>query len=472
MTGTVSSVSPIGKCEVELVNRSRVKIVPNKKKDFDFGVSIEFLPDPAIAISGGEIITNWGWAPKSLEIKSKEGAPLVFERGANPFRFTVPKRTDGFDPRAIIINACWDAELKAKLLNLDRDNLSFEIFSEVSDSEIVPLLFDFGRGMRAGGSPTLISNAINVNSQLYTPISVLEDRSKESFRRYPDGSIHVDKLGPYSFDAGQKETSVSDPLLNTSKMDVENWEGVYRSEDGLLHSSTIIDGIEHSGPSFHSCFFELLSLIGSSIEGNETKNQDKIVKIVENTIGLMDEEGHWQYQFPLEINGEVVEKGWTSALSQSLGAMAMIRAGEYLGDATLKKYAEKAMQFSAQDGPLVHIFNGWKIFRHHSGNNPSCVLSSHLYSLMAISDLTEVMGTKKWKKILDSAILDTEAILPLYDTGYSSHYDLSHILSDLPSKSATPQYHCTHAMQLSWLSNKISSVRISEIAKIWGSYIF
>lgn len=472
MSGTVESVSPIGECLVEKETRTRVKIIPSKSKDSDFGISIEFLPNPEIANFGGEIIVDWSWAPKTLEIKSKEGNSLVFERSANPFRITIPKRTEGYDPRAIFIDACWGAELKNKLLSLDRDHLSFDILSEVSDSEILPILFDYGRGMRPGGTPTLISNAISINSQLYSPIAILEDRSNESFRRYSDGSIHVDKIGPYSFNDANEETSVSDPLLNLSRMDVENWEGVYRADDGLLHSSIIVDGIEYSGPSFHSCFFELLSLIGSSIENKEDNNQAAIVKIVEEAIGLMDKDGLWKYQYPLEISGEIVEKGWFSSLSQSLGAMGLIRAGEYLGDTSLKKYAEKAMKFVTHDGPLVYSFNGWKIFRHHSGNNSACVLSSHLYTVMAISDLTEVMGTKKWKEILDRAVLEAESIIPLYDTGYSSYYDLSHVLDGMPSKLANPQYHCTHTMQTSWLSHKIDSSRISDLAKIWRTYIF
>jgi len=472
MYGTVQSVSPIGECMVEKENRTRVKIIPDNNNDSDFGISIEFLPTPEIAISGGEIFVDWSWAPKTLDVKSKEGHSLVFERSANPFRITIPKRTEGYDPRTIIIDACWDAELKNKLLSLDRENFSFDVLSEVSDSEILPILFDYGRGMRKGGTPTIISNAINVNSQLYSPIAILEDRSNESYRRYSDGSIHVDKIGPYSFKDINQETSVSDPLLNLSRMDVETWEGVYRADDGLLHSSIIIDGIEYSGPSFHACFFELLSLIGSSIENDEDANQEAIVKIVEEAIGLMDKDGLWKYQYPLEISGELVEKGWISSLSQALGAMGLIRAGEHLGDTSLKKYAEKAMKFVMDDGPLVHPFNGWKIFRHHSGNNSACVLSSHLYTVMAISDLTEVMGTKKWKEILDKSILDMASIAPLYDTGYSSYYDLSHVLDGMPSKLSNPQYHCTHTMQMSWLSNKIDSSRISELAKIWRSYIF
>ncbi len=472
MVGTISGVSPIGRCQVEQINRNKVTITPGNEEGMDFGISIEFLPDPEIAISGGELSLDWGWAPQTLEIFSDEGISLVLERSANPFRVVIPKRTEGYDPRKLTINASWNSGLKQKLLDLDRDGLSFNVLSEVSESEYIPLIFDFGRGMRNDGSPSLISNVITVNSQLYTPISPLEGRSIESFRRYPDGSIHVDKMGPYSLTHPLKDTSVSQPLLNFSKMDVESWGGVFRSEDGLLHSSVIMNGMEFSGPSFHSCFFELLSLISSSIEDNSSENQEAIVNIVENVIGLMDEDGLWRYQYPLEIYGETVEKGWFSSLSQSTGAMGLIRAGEYLGDTTLKKHAEKAMNLMFTSDDLVYDFNGWRIFRHHSGKNPSCILSTHLYSLMAISDLTEVRGTKKWKKILDTAIRDTELILPLYDTGISTHYDLSHILNGQPSVNSSPQYHCTHTMQLLWLSEKISSTRISEIAKTWKSYIF
>ena len=129
MLGTISGVSPIGRCQVEQINRNQVKITPGNEEGMDFGISIEFLPDPEIAISGGELSLDWGWAPQTLEIFSDEGISLVLERTANPFRVIIPKRTEGYDPRKLTINASWNSGLKQKLLDLDRDGLSFNVLS-------------------------------------------------------------------------------------------------------------------------------------------------------------------------------------------------------------------------------------------------------------------------------------------------------------------------------------------------------
>ena len=55
VVGTISGVSPIGSCQVEQINRNQVSITPGNEEGMDFGISIEFLPDPEIAISGGEL---------------------------------------------------------------------------------------------------------------------------------------------------------------------------------------------------------------------------------------------------------------------------------------------------------------------------------------------------------------------------------------------------------------------------------
>jgi len=302
-----------------------------------------------------------------MEILSQDGVPLVFERKSNPFSVVIPKRTAGFDPRKIQIIATWNAELLKKLVEMGRTVFSFNIQSEATDDENLPILFDFGRGMREDGKPNLISNTISINSQLYTPISAFENRSEDFFRRYPDRSIHVDNMGPYFFTKSDN-VSVSDPLLNFSRIDVEQWDGVVRKEDDLPYSTVVIDDSEYSGISHQACCFELLGLLSLPRGGSsENHNIERISNLVGHLIESLGKDGTWEHDCPLVIHGNIIEEGWRSCLTQSLGAMGLIRAGEFLGDTSLKRHAEKALMGLVKYKELSCKFNNWRIFRHCSG---------------------------------------------------------------------------------------------------------
>jgi len=471
MTGRIESAGAIGKCSVEIVGRNRVVIGFEKFKGDEFGVKISFLPNPEIANSGGNLLADWGWAPMSLEVSSQNKSELELERKANPFRMAIPKRTAGFDPRKITIEARWSSELLQILNELERDVFSFEISTEVSDDEISPVLFDFGRGMRSGGNPSLISNAILHNSQLYTPIYPFQERMGGHYRTYADGSIHIDKMGPYFF-TSMIDSSVTGPLLNFSRVDPETWEGIERGGDDLLYAVIQRGDEEISGISHQACFFELLGLISKSIHEKKPANNERISNLVGHMIESIDEDGMWKHDFPMKIIDKWLDSGWTSWQTQSLGAMGLVRAGEYLGEPGLKGFAESAIEGAMESSELTVELNGWKIFRGYSGELVSCPLSSHLYTLMAIADLVEVRGTKKWRNLLKNAVEQTEKILPLYDLGNTTSFDLRHLFHPIGPKTSTPQYHSTHVMQLKWLEHKLDSDIVSETAKRWESYLY
>jgi len=473
MTGRIDSANAIGKCDVEIIGRNQVSIDLKGFKGEEFGTIVEFLPDPRIAEAGGVLSADWGWAPMSLEISSENSAILEFERKANPFRVSIPKRTAGFDPRKIRISAIWNAELIEKLRDLGREWFSFSIISEFSDEEegIVPILFNYGRGMRSDGLPSLVSNAITHNSQLYTPISPLKDISSHHFRSYPDGSIHIDKMGPYFF-TKSNDVSVTGPLLNFSRIDVEKWEGVKRGEDDLLYAESEVGGKKVSGVSHQACFFELLGIISKTVEDGGSRSSDKVANIVGHMVESMDDSGLWKHDYPIEILDVEIGPGWSSCLTQALGAMGLVRAGEYLGEPSLKANAERAILGVLESEHLFTEVNGLKIYGEHSSGLPSCVLSTHLYVLMAISDIVEVRGTKKWRGILKKIEESTIKILPFYDLANSTSYDLSHIFHNKPPNKASPQYHSTHVMQLEWLDGKLESSEISEFAERWANYLY
>lgn len=471
MLGRIESASAIGKCSIEIVGRNRVVVELKKFKGSEFGIRIEFLPDPGIADSGGFLTADWGWAPMKLRIFTGDSSELELERKSNPFRVVIPKRTTGFDCRRVTLEAIWQGELLDKLKNMGRSSFSFDLVSEVSDEEILPVIFDFGRGMRSGGSPTLVSNAITFTSQLYTPISPMKERMSQHFRTYPDGSIHIDKTGPYYFST-LEDVSVTGPLLNLSRVNVESWEGIERGEDELLYSIVEVDGEKISLISHQACSFELLGAVSRAAENDGSAESGMVANIVGHLIETIGDDGMWRHDYPIEINDEVIAAGWTSCKTQALGAMGLIRAGEFLGEPSLKKTAEKAIIATLENSEMSTEINGWRIFRDLSGVEESCVLNSHLYMLMAISDIVEVRGTKKWRAFLSEELRNTEKILPLYDVANSTLFDLRHIFRNAPPNKASPQYHSTHVMQLRWLDEKVDSEQISEISDRWESYLY
>lgn len=455
----VRELKSVGACS-SILEKNKISIIPDSKGEDKFGVEFVCNLDPLIAKSGGFLEIYFRVNPDVIRVNCLDDTPIEVKLKNSPVKIILPRRTVGFDPRAIRISLTWNQS--------DGEPIIFNAATTISQNKINPVLWNYGRGMRKNKYPELVSHSLNIDGISYIPRSFFEVSTGLCFRDYNDESIHVDKMGPFSF-SEIAHTALDEPFMNYDKTEVGNWEGVKRDSQGIP-IYTNLDGTKGINPRL--IFVDILSLVSRNYgdEKLSPNELDLLEKELDLMIEMQNRGGLWDSPFSITRQDVLIEPNWNSAWIQGLGASAFIRASVMLGNQTLEKIGEDAIQGLIENPSLSSTFFDCRIFQEISKGPAFSPLNSHLVAIMGIADLAQANGSAQWTGILNEAIDDLIRLLPLYDLGISSAYDLSHYHLNQAPCVARPQYHATHVSNLIWLSKRVSSEKLENVASRWKTY--
>jgi heparosan-N-sulfate-glucuronate 5-epimerase len=150
-------------------------------------------------------------------------------------------------------------------------------------------------------------------------------------------------------------------------------------------------------------------------------------------------------------------EGWHSAMAQGHAMSVLSRAWLTSKEAKYADAAIKAIDLfsvSSEEGGFVAKFLDKFIWYEEYPTAPSSfVLNGFMYSLIGLNDLKEMLEEKgdsveiveKAGELLVEGLKSLRALLPLYDTGSGSVYDLRHFtMKGSAPKLARWDYHSTH----------------------------
>lgn len=125
----------------------------------------------------------------------------------------------------------------------------------------------------------------------------------------------------------------------------------------------------------------------------------------------------WEYPFPYGAG----RPPWTSGLAQAVAAQALARASRLLGDPSLLAAAEKAylaipgkLSLQLQTGPWIRLY----------GFNREVVLNAQLQAILSLQEYAETAGDAAAQAFAQKLIDATRGMLPRFDTGDWSLYEL------------------------------------------------
>ncbi len=179
-------------------------------------------------------------------------------------------------------------------------------------------------------------------------------------------------------------------------------------------------------------------------------------------------------------------EGWHSAMAQGHALSVLSRAWLASGgDAKYSDAAVKALDLysvSSQEGGFVARFmhdSPW--YEEYPTEPSSFVLNGFMYSLLGLHDASEMFGELGNKAMADTAeelfksgLNSLRKLLPLYDTGSGSVYDLRHFtMPGSPPKTARWDYHSTHVNLLYVLStlDDAGDDLLLKVADRWRGYM-
>eukprot|EP00092_Neocalanus_flemingeri_P004031 GFUD01004338.1.p1 GENE.GFUD01004338.1~~GFUD01004338.1.p1 ORF type:complete len:566 (+),score=104.01 GFUD01004338.1:934-2631(+) len=173
---------------------------------------------------------------------------------------------------------------------------------------------------------------------------------------------------------------------------------------------------------------------------------------------------------------EEIPAGWYGAMCQGQALSVLVRAFLTSGDQKYLAAAEKAVgvfNVTSSEGGVRAVFmdkHPW--YEEYPTNPPTFILNGFMYSLLGLYDLKSISKGKVAKHLYESGLESLMALLPLYDSGSGTFYDLRHFTMKTAPKGARWDYHSTHVNQLLTLfSIERNSKLLKETAERWRGYM-
>ena len=146
---------------------------------------------------------------------------------------------------------------------------------------------------------------------------------------------------------------------------------------------------------------------------------------------------------------------WQSAFAQSRGISILLRAFQLTGQERFAEMAEKALlPFSepSHKGGVTSFTSWGPFYEEYTAQVPTLVLNGMIFSLCGLKDFVRVFPDNRLARRLFAEGIDTlEKILPEYNLGFWSRYNLCRAGWYPETDPATITYQHLHVTQLNML---------------------
>lgn len=193
--------------------------------------------------------------------------------------------------------------------------------------------------------------------------------------------------------------------------------------------------------------------------------------------------------FPITVRrsfGELklsLKPNWYSAMAQGHAMSTLCRAYYVTGDEKYKNSAISASKLyrvdAANGGVRNHFMGLYPWYEEYPTTPGTFVLNGFIYALIGLYDAINLCSSKvddadgaveELKKLYADGLASLKKLLPLYDTGSRSMYDLRHASFGSPPNVARWDYHALHVFQLNWLYNIENEQSFKTTADRWLFY--
>jgi hypothetical protein len=215
----------------------------------------------------------------------------------------------------------------------------------------------------------------------------------------------------------------------------------------------------------------------------------KFIPAADYLAGMMGPDGAFRYQFEFEryATGEMYHPGWISGMAQGQAISVFVRAYHLTKQHKYLDAARKALDFmllpADKGGPMTTLErfppepSKLPFIMEYPQSPPVYTLNGYMFSMLGLYDYAAVSKDKKTKRVAARLLVTLKTLLPYYDMGSFSAYDLSYITIPVGRDGKrsrphiAPAYHAVH-LRLLWALYKVTSdPALKETAERWTSYI-
>ncbi|CAL4115809.1 unnamed protein product [Meganyctiphanes norvegica] len=192
-----------------------------------------------------------------------------------------------------------------------------------------------------------------------------------------------------------------------------------------------------------------------------------------------DDLGGWSIPVPRKVISGLLEldSGWYSSMAQGQAMSLLVRAAHHSGDRSYLQAAVRATHLftlNNTQGGVRTYFPGNIVWYEEYPTTPSLfVLNGFIYSLLGLYDLKESVSAPSniAEDLYEAGMNSLKKLLPLFDTGWGSLYDLRHFTTHVAPNLARWDYHTTHITQLLLLASIDDDPVLASTAQRWKEYM-
>lgn len=200
-------------------------------------------------------------------------------------------------------------------------------------------------------------------------------------------------------------------------------------------------------------------------------------------VAHQDGRGGWPIPVKRKFGSDfypVLESGWYSAMGQGHALSLLARAysvttnNSHYGEACAKAVATIFDHPGTENGVRGIFMDKFVWYEEYPTTPSSFVLNGFMYALLGLYDVKtlSVLGAgDKAADLYDQGLISLKTMLPLYDTGSGTFYDLRHYtVPGISPNLARLDYHVTHINQLLTFASFETDPIFKTIAERWIGY--
>lgn len=262
--------------------------------------------------------------------------------------------------------------------------------------------------------------------------------------------------------------------LGFRNLNVESWKIVKLDTNGIPINTH--HGSQHYNPVTIAHYaLELYSILIHDGENEVIENKFK--KIIAWCLAAQKPDGGWPFSFDhlfFKDRVKVLYAPWYSALSQGMMISALARAAiryHFDYETSMRRSLDIILRDVEHGGVKRRLLGQYVMYEEYPTDPPSCVLNGFMFCLIGLYDGHHVTGNEAYRDAFEDGLLTLEALLPLYDLGRGSSYDLTHVSSRIEGPNqARHSYHRLHIQLLSTIDT-LANGRFSRITTRWDAYL-
>ncbi|MEA2076553.1 MAG: D-glucuronyl C5-epimerase family protein [Candidatus Marinimicrobia bacterium] len=286
--------------------------------------------------------------------------------------------------------------------------------------------------------------------------------------RYPiTEDLHSKDLGEYYFIFDEKRVAsgADQPLIKKN------------DENGIPINKTYVDVKNQEYVYFPISIGQMgLAVFHTYLKTKNEKDKERFLKFSEwfadeknyhmdNRLGI-----RWLTDVPLP---QYKNKGlWQSAFSQSRGISILVRGYQLTSNHEWSQkawLAMKSFRIPVAEGGVTSFTDKGPFYEEYTAEKPTLVLNGKIFALCGIYDYLRVFPDDEMTKtIFDDGIKTLENILPEYDLGYWSRYNLCRAEWYPSVDPATIGYQRLHVTQLNMLYQLTGKEIFKKYAEIFS----